>query len=178
VKSVNKEEEAILSKDAKTNMSKNLDDTDKRILQLLQDDFPLVERPWSQISSKLGITEDELVTRLKRLSTAGVIRKIGPIVDSSKVGLTAATLVAIRVPENKVEYVSQVINQYGNISHNYEREHEYNIWFTLVASTPQELQTTLNEIMQKAGLNHTDILNLPTAQRFKINVNFQLTPQF
>lgn len=168
-------ERVALSEDAKNILPMTLNDADKKILQLLQDDFPLVERPWSEISSKLGITEDELVTRLKRLSTAGVIRKIGPIVDASKVGLTAATLVAIRVPENKVDDIAQVINQYGNISHNYEREHEYNIWFTLVASTPQELQTTLNEIIQKAGLNQNDILSLPTAQRFKINVNFQLT---
>ncbi len=165
---------AALSKDAKTILT-NLDDTDKKILQLLQADFPLVERPWSEISRKLGISEDELVARLKRLCTAGVIRKIGPIVDASKIGLTAATLVAIRVPDNKVEKVAQVINQYGNISHNYEREHEYNIWFTLAAQNPQELTTTLNEIIQKTGLNQTDVLSLPTTQRFKINVNFQLT---
>jgi len=168
-------EKAVISEDAKKTPTITLKDIDRRILQLLQDDFPLVERPWSEVSSKLGITENELVTRIEQLCAAGVIRKIGPIVDASKVGLTAATLVALRVPENKVNDVAQVINQYSNISHNYEREHEYNIWFTLAASNPQELTKTLNEIIQKAGLSQIDVLNLPTAKRFKINVNFQLT---
>jgi DNA-binding Lrp family transcriptional regulator len=142
---------------------------------LLQDDFPLVESPWSEVSSKLGIAEHELIERLEHLYAEGVIRRIGPIVDATKVGLTAATLVALKVPENRVDEVAQVINQYGNISHNYQREHEYNIWFTLAASNPQELTATLNEIIQKAGLSQNDVLNLPTAQRFKVNVNFQLT---
>ncbi len=167
-----------LSKDAKNNQTITLTDTDRKILQLLQDDFPLVEHPWREISSKLGITETELVTRLNQLCTSGVIRKIGPIVDASKIGLTAATLVALKVPKNKVDVVAQIINQYGNISHNYEREHEYNIWFTLTAPNQEAMERTVNEIIQKTGLNQTDVLNLPTAQRFKINVHFQFNPKF
>ncbi len=152
----------------------SLDDTDKRIAQILQEDFPLHEHPWGEISSKLAISQDELMTRLKRLYSLGVIQKIAPIVDPSKVGLPVATLVAVKVPQNQVDAVAEVINDYANVSHNYEREHEYNVWFTLAASSHQELDTTLAEIAQKAGLRQTDILNLPTQQRFKINVQFQL----
>ncbi len=179
---------AILSKEAPTKNSDpnssnsaittaiSLDEIDKKILQLLQDDFPLMEKPWSQISSNLNIGEDEIITRLKRLNEAGVIWKIGPIVDASKIGLTAATLVAMRVPKNKVDDVARIINEYSNVSHNYEREHEYNIWFTLAASSSKELTDTLDEIKKKTGIKQEDILNLPTKQRFKINVRFQLTP--
>jgi DNA-binding Lrp family transcriptional regulator len=84
----------------------------------------------------------------------------------------------LRVPEERIEAVAAVINQYSNISHNYEREHEYNIWFTLVTKSMQESTQTLEEILQKTGLNQNDVLNLPTSQRFKINVNFQLTKKF
>lgn len=159
-------------------MSENdtyLDEIDRKIVQMLQDDFPMVERPWKEIGDKLNIVEDDVIKRLKRLSEQGVTRKIGPIIDASKIGLTAATLVAMKVPKNKVDDVACIINEYGNISHNYEREHEYNVWFTITASNNNELTTTLEEIRQKTGINPDDVLNLPTKQRFKINVRFQIT---
>ncbi len=162
---------STLSPDAKP----QLDETDKRILQILQESFPLVENPWKELSCKIGLPENELVSRIEHLCSAGVIQKIAPTVDSSKVGYTCATLVALRVPEEKVDKVAAVINQYRNISHNYEREHDYNVWFTLVTQSQEELTRILNEIIQKTGLRQSDVLNLPTAQRFKINVNFQLT---
>jgi DNA-binding Lrp family transcriptional regulator len=152
-----------------------LDDTDKQLLQLLQEDFPIVEYPWRELSNKTGIPEKQIISRIENLSNAGVIRNFGPIVNHSKLGYPSATLVALRVPKNQVDTVASIINQYDNISHNYEREHEYNVWFTLIAKSQQELTHTLNEILQKTGLNPNDVLNLPTVQRFKINVNFNLT---
>jgi siroheme decarboxylase len=152
----------------------NLDDIDKKILQVLQDNFPIVEKPWLEISNRLKINEDELITRLKRLTEAGVVLKIGPIVDSSKMGLKAATLIAMKVPKNQVNAVASIINKFGNVSHNYEREDEYNVWFTLAAPTNHELTERLNEIKRKTGVKEQDILNLPTLNRFKINVRFQL----
>ncbi|XHH10278.1 MAG: Lrp/AsnC family transcriptional regulator [Candidatus Bathyarchaeia archaeon] len=152
-----------------------LDTIDKQILQLLQEDFPLIENPWKELSSKTNIPENQLINRVKDLHETGILRKIGPIVDPFKVGYKSATLVALRVPENQIDAAAAVINQYSTISHNYEREHEYNVWFTLVTKNLQELTSTLNEILQKTGLNQDDVLNLPTSQRFKINVNFQLT---
>jgi DNA-binding Lrp family transcriptional regulator len=152
-----------------------LDETDRKIIQILQDNFPLVERPWKEVGDKLNLTEDNVINRLKRLNELGVSRKIGSIVDSSKIGLTAATLVAMKVPKNKVADVATAINEYGSVSHNYEREHEYNVWFTITASNNNELTSILREITKKTGIAQSDILNLPTKQRFKINVSFQLT---
>jgi len=152
----------------------SLDQTDRKILQLIQDDFPLLQEPWLEISHRLKISEGEVITRLNRLIKAGAIVKIGPTFDSSKIGLKAATLVAMRVPTNQVDDIARVINQYDNVSHNYEREDEFNIWFTLAAPSSEELTKTLNDIKQKTSVKEHDILDLPTIHRFKINVRFQL----
>ena len=152
----------------------NLDQIDKKILQLMQDDFPLEQEPWLEISKRLEISQSDVITRLNRLIEAGAIVKIGPIVDSSKIGLKSATLVAMRVPKDQIDDIARVINQYNNVSHNYEREDEYNVWFTLAASNSNELAKTLEEIKQKTGINDHDVLELPTVNRFKINVRFQL----
>jgi siroheme decarboxylase len=163
------------SRDSATSPLLSLDETDRLMLQILQDDFPIVQEPWLEISSRLNVSEDEVISRLKRLIEAGVIVKIGPVFDASRIGLKAATLVAMRVPKNKVNDVARVINEYDNVSHNYEREDEYNVWFTLVASSNSELALILDEIKQKTGMKNLDVLDLPTIRRFKINVHFQLT---
>jgi DNA-binding Lrp family transcriptional regulator len=81
----------------------------------------------------------------------------------------------MKVPKGKVNDVARLINEYENVSHNYEREDEYNVWFTLAASSNSELARALNEIRQKTGIKDLDVLDLPTIRRFKINVHFQLT---
>jgi DNA-binding Lrp family transcriptional regulator len=152
----------------------DLDIMDKKMLQVLQDDFPIVAQPWLEISHRLGISEKEVIWRLKRLMEVGAVLKIGPIFDSAKIGYNVATLVAMRVPKDRVNQVASKINQFSNISHNYERENEYNIWFTLSAKDDKELNKVLSEIKQKTGVGEQDILDLPTIRRFKINVHFQL----
>ena len=153
----------------------DLDETDRQILQVLQDDFPVVQEPWLEISRRLNISQDEVLSRIKQLIEAGAILKIGPIFDASAIGLRAATLVAMRVPKNRVNEVATVINGYPNVVHNYERDNEYNVWFTLAAPTSKELAMTLDEIKQKTGVGEHDTFDLPTVQRFKINMRFQLT---
>ncbi len=153
----------------------HVDETDRKILQLLQDDFPIVCEPWLEISKRLNLNEAEVINRLKRLIEEGVVLRVGPIFDSSKIGLKAATLVAMKVPKNQVDSIASIINRYESVSHNYEREDEYNIWFTLAAQTKKELDQKLAEIKQKTGTADHDMLELPTINRFKINVRFQLT---
>jgi DNA-binding Lrp family transcriptional regulator len=152
-----------------------LDETDKKILQTLQDNFPLVEHPWKEIARQLDLTEPEVLTRLQRLQNLGVTKKIGPIIDTAKIGLNAATLVAMKIPQTQIAHAAAVINQYSAITHNYQREHEYNIWFTITTPTTHELNAILADIQQKTATHPQNILNLPTKQRFKINVRFQLT---
>ena len=155
----------------------NIDEIDKKILQILQNDFPIVTQPWHEIANRLDSSPQEVTTRLKRLCQSGVILKIGPLFDSNKIGINAGTLVALKVEKQKINEIAQILNQYDNISHNYEREDEYNVWFTLTAPTEKILNQTLSEIKQKINIQDADVLNLPTLHRFKINVVFQLIPE-
>ena len=82
---------------------------------------------------------------------------------------------ALRVPEERITEVAHIINQYDNISHNYQRDGEYNVWFTLTAQNDQEIDRILEQLRQKAKVSKQDMLNLPTHRRFKINVVFQIT---
>jgi DNA-binding Lrp family transcriptional regulator len=127
------------------------------------------------LGSKLKITEEEVMSRLKRLHREGIIRKIGPILDARKLGLCASTLIAMKVPEEKLESVVDIINEYKSVSHNYLREHEYNLWFTITTSSKEELKRTVEEIKRRTEIPDTDVLDLPTSRRFKIDVRFQFT---
>lgn len=151
-----------------------LDDTDTKILDAVQKAVPLTTRPWDEVGRTVGLSGTEVLRRLRRLSDAGMIRKIGPIIDARKVGLTASTLVGVRVPPERIEEIAGVINQYDEVSHNYERNHEYNLWFTLTAPSQDELSRILKEIQKKTGATDEDVLNLQTERLFKIKVNFEL----
>ncbi|MHC1635218.1 MAG: siroheme decarboxylase subunit alpha [Candidatus Methanospirareceae archaeon] len=152
---------------------RELEEIEKELLQILQDDFPLERRPWAKIAEKLGISEDEVLERTRKLFEEGIIRRISPVLDARRVGLCASTLIAMRVPEEKMEEVVNVVNKYENVTHNYEREHDYNLWFTLLAPDEAELRRIVEEIKRKAGVSDVDILDLPTNRYFKIDVRFQ-----
>ncbi len=151
-----------------------IDETDKRILQILQDNFPMVERPYKHVAEQLQLSEEQVLARLEKMRQQGITRKIGAVIDTTKIGLKAATLVALKVPQHRIDAVSGIINQYEGVSHNYLREHQYNVWFTLKAQNQTELTSTLQEITQKASVNPGDTLNLPTKSCFKINVRFNM----
>ncbi|NIU84315.1 MAG: AsnC family transcriptional regulator [Candidatus Thorarchaeota archaeon] len=152
-----------------------LDEIDKKLLQLAQDAFPITRRPWAKLGDKLKIAEGEVLSRLKRLRNEGVLRKIGPVIDSRKLDLNASTLIAMRVPEDRIEHVANIINKYKNVTHNYLRQHEYNLWFTITTSSKEELRKIMKEIRQRTKISDDDILDLPTIRRFKIDVRFQFT---
>jgi len=148
---------------------------DRRLLEKAQDEFPLTTRPWASIGKDLGITEKEVMERLSVLIERGVIRKIGPSLDPKRVGLRASTLIAMKVPKNSIEYVANMISKYQEVSHCYQREHDYNLWFTIAAHNQIELEKIVEEIRVGADIPEGDVLNLPSTHIFKIDVRFQLT---
>lgn len=150
----------------------SVDQTDKKLLQIIQSNFPVVQRPYEMIGRQLGINEQEVMDRISRLQQAGIIRRLGGLFDSRKIGYTG-TLCALRVPEEEIDQVAQIINSYPGITHNYLRNHHYNMWFTLLAESEQHINSILNEIKEKTGL--ADILNLPAVNIFKVRVNFNLS---
>ena len=152
-----------------------LDKQDKELLQLLQDNFPVEKRPWTNLGKILGIPEEEVLSRIQRLSSDGFIRKLRTILDAKKLNTCSSTLMAMKVPEEKMEGVVNVVNEYMSVTHNYRREHDYNLWFTVTTCGSKDLGSTVDEIIRRTGIPEHDILDLPTTSVFKIDVRFKFT---
>jgi siroheme decarboxylase len=152
------------------------DRIDLVILDALQDDIPLAARPYAAIASRIGISEGEFLERLKHLHEAGIIRGISPILESRRMGLSAATLVALHVQEEKIPEAAAIISSYPEVSHNFRREHYYSLWFTIAARSEEQIRQVLTEILERTGITGEDVLNLPTVKKHKINVRFSFVP--
>ncbi len=148
-----------------------MDAVDKKILNILQTRFPVVPEPFDVVGAELGISGDEVLERVKRLKDNGVIRRIGAVFDSRKLGYTS-TLCAARVPEKQVRSFVEVVNSYPGVTHNYRRSHEYNVWFTFIAPDPDALEKALAEIRHRTGI--TDVISMSAVRTFKINAAFEL----
>jgi DNA-binding Lrp family transcriptional regulator len=148
------------------------DATDLHILDALQDDIPLVSQPFAAIARRLGIPEQDLLDRLKRLRDGGIVRGITPILESRHVGLAAATLIALHVPEKRVHEIAAIISSCPEVSHNFRRDHYYALWFTLSGKNEEDIRRVLTEILRRTGIPDTDVLNLPTVQKLKVDVRF------
>jgi DNA-binding Lrp family transcriptional regulator len=159
------------AKDSGRRVAKNfsLDRRDRLILNEIQRNFPITHRPFLALARKLKLREKEIVERVQRLKDVGIIRRIGASFSARAVGFTS-TLCAARVPGRKIERFVAVVNTYPGVTHNYEREGEYNIWFTLIAPSRQKIDQILAEISRKTGVK--EILNLPALKTFKIAVDF------
>ncbi len=150
-----------------------LDEMDRRLMQLLQDEFPLDERPWEILAARLGISAEEVLSRTKRLLKEGIVRKIFPVLNAYRLGTCDSTLIAMRVPPERMEEVASIVNEYKTVTHNYEREHDFNLWFTITACGEGKLQETIEEIKRRTRIPDKDILDLRTTRVFKIDVRFQ-----
>jgi len=148
------------------------DQIDLAILNALQDDLPLVSRPWKVIADRLGISEKEILRRMKMLKDTGIIRGISPVLESRHLGLHAATLVALHVPENRVDEIADIISSYAEVSHNFQRDHYYSLWFTIASQNEEGIKRVLDEILQQTGIQASDVLDLPTIKKIKIDVRF------
>jgi len=148
-----------------------LDELDRRLLNLVQTRLPVAPEPYAELAQELGVAEEEVIGRLRRLIEAKVIRRLGAIFDSRKVGYVG-TLCAFKVPAERVAEVAAEVNRHPGVTHNYLRDHEYNMWFTILAGSEAGLNETLREIKERTGIN--ECLVLPAVNIFKIRVNFDL----
>ncbi len=148
-----------------------LDNLDRDLLNIVQSGLPVAEEPYRELAESLGTTEEDVLARLKRLSEGGTIRRLGGIFDSRRLGYTG-TLCAMKVPREMIGAAAQIVNGYPGVTHNYLRNHEYNMWFTLLAPDKNEIDRILIEIKSRTGID--DLISLPAVKLFKIRVNFDL----
>lgn len=152
-----------------------IDTTDKKILQRIQSNLPLTSRPFLALSQELGIDEGHIIDRIKYFCDKGYVRRLAPIINTQKVG-RHATLAALAVPEDRLTEVSEIINAYSGVSHNYLRKGKgvdipYNMWFTMSAATKEDLEGNFKEIEERTGLK---VFGFPTTKKFKIGVKFKI----
>ncbi len=152
-----------------------IDTNDKKILQRIQTNLPLTSRPFQSLAEELDMDEDFVIERIKFFLEKGYIRRLAPIVNTQKIGRTA-TLAALGVPEERLDEVSEIINAYPEVSHNYLRKGKgvdlpYNMWFTMSAVNQKELEAQFKEIEDKTGLS---VFSFPTIKKFKIGVKFKI----
>ncbi|MGN6560111.1 MAG: siroheme decarboxylase subunit alpha, partial [Candidatus Nitrosocosmicus sp.] len=149
----------------------DLDNIDKQILNDIQWTFPLVDRPFLELAKKYDISEDQVIDRIKKLKQIGIIRQISAIFDTRKLGYKSA-LVAFAVDKNKIESVANEINKHPGVSHNYERNHEYNLWFTLAVPPYGDMKTDLEKMALLDGVLKYRVL--PTLKMYKIGVKLDM----
>ena len=148
-----------------------LDDMDRMILNEIQSNLPIEPKPYQVLAEKLKCSEEEVLRRVQQMKDRDVIRRIGANCNSRKLGYTS-TLCAAKVPSHLMELFIKVVNSYTGVTHNYRRQHDYNIWFTLIAPSKGEIKRTLREISEITGVE--EIISLPAERLFKIQVDFEV----
>ncbi|MGB9003393.1 MAG: Lrp/AsnC family transcriptional regulator [Nitrosotalea sp.] len=151
-----------------------MDKMDKEILNEIQWTFPLVPRPYSDIAKKFQILDEELMQRLRALKEAGIVRQLSAIFDTRMLGYKSA-LVAMAIDADKLDNIASQVNKHPGVSHNYERNHEYNLWFTLAVPPGSDLKSEIDKFSKLQGINKVRML--PTIKLFKIGVKLEMVDE-
>ena len=144
---------------------------DKSLLNLLQGNIPVCSRPFAKMADMLGVDESVVLERVRELKATGYLRRIGTFFNSDNLGYHS-TLIALEVTPTEISNVAEVINGYDEVTHNYEREGKFNLWFTLSTLTAEREGNILDKIRSLRGVE--DMINLKSNRKFKVNVQFKL----
>jgi DNA-binding Lrp family transcriptional regulator len=148
-----------------------MDNLDKRLLNVIQADFPLVSRPFQALGAPLSLAEAEVIDRIARLKKQRIIRQISAIFDTRSLGYRSS-LVAMRVRPERLDAAAAVVNSHPGVSHNYKREHAFNLWFTLAVPPTSDFEWTVQHLHAMAGADSTRVL--PTLRLFKIGLQLDM----
>ena len=151
-----------------------MDNLDKEILNEIQWTFPLVAQPYHDIAKKFSITPEAIKERLIQLKKIGVLRQLSAIFDTRKLGYKSS-LIAMEIEADKLDFVAQQINRHPGVSHNYERNHQFNLWFTLAVPPGSDLKTEVDKIKKLEGIKKVRLL--PTIKLFKIGVKLDIVEE-
>jgi siroheme decarboxylase len=145
-----------------------MNEIDRNIINHMQAGFPVCERPFAIMAEQLKLEENELMERVQSLLDDGTLSRFGPMYNIEMLG-GAYSLVAMRIPENDLEQVIEIINSYPEVAHNYERAHEFNVWFVLAAETVSQIEDLLGDIETQTGYPTFD---MPKLDEFYIGLKF------
>jgi len=143
---------------------------DKKLLEVLQEDFPVCSRPFKIIAEKLGLTEEEVLKTLKELKNLGIIRHFGASLNSRKLGYFTC-LCAVKLPKEKLN-IAEEIASLPEVTHGYLRDHELNFWFTTVTKDEASLKTFVKSLEKEYGVK---VLTFPAVKQFKVKAVFKLS---
>ena len=146
-----------------------MDIQDRQLLNEIQTDFPVEPHPYRVLGDRIGMDEAEVLTRITNLREEGIIRRMGASINSRRIGFVS-TLLAARVPREKFDSFVEIVNSCPGVTHNYERRHEYNVWFTLIAQSEGEKKDIIRDLTVRTGIQ---ILEFPAEKIFKIRVDFR-----
>lgn len=166
-----KQSERSPDKGSDVAIENHMDEVDRKLINRMQSGFPIDPRPYAAIGEKLGLAEDEVIERVLRLKKVGIIRRIGANLNPRKIGFTS-TLCAAHVPDAQVEEFVEEVNKHPGVTHNYGRDHHYNIWFTFIAPSSERIEEHLKDISNRTGIS--DILNMPATKVYKIRAEFRV----
>ena len=147
-----------------------MDAVDRQIINNLQTGIPVCDNPYAECAAAIGISEQELLTRLKRLKEQKILSRIGPMYHAERLGGGLA-LVAMSVPEKDFERVTEQVNSFAEVAHNYERGHAFNMWFVLATEKAERIDQVLAEIEELTGY---PTYNMPKLEEFFIGLRFEV----
>ena len=147
-----------------------LDRTDRNIINALQGGFPLSAHPYADVAADLGLNENDLIARLQRLLDDGALSRFGPMYHAERLG-GGLTLAAMKVPEDAFDTVTEAVNAFPEVAHNYARDHAFNMWFVLATETPERISQVLDEIESATGY---PVYNMPKSEEFFIGLRLEV----
>lgn len=147
-----------------------MDAIDRLIVNLMQSGFPITELPYRQCAELIGITEDELIERLGRMLDDGILTRFGPLFQIERIG-GAITLAAMSVPKPDFERVAGIVNAMPEVAHNYEREHELNMWFVLATETFEGIRQAIDRIERETGYK---VIDMPKFREYFVGLKFDV----
>ena len=157
-----------------TTSTSTMDIVDRKVLNIIQTRFPLVEMPFKAVADEVGIDEGEVLERIGDLKRKNVVRQISAIFDTRRLGYKT-TLVAMRLPADELDAAAQVINEHPGVSHNYARNGHFNLWFTVAVPPYEDLADTVEDMAARTGAESYRLM--PTIKFFKIGVNFDMVKE-
>lgn len=142
---------------------------DKAIVNRLQQGFPICESPYRRVAEELGLAEADLLNRLQALLADGVLSRFGPMYHAEQMG-GALTLAALKVPEQRFDEVTDIVNAFPEVAHNYARNHVLNMWFVLATEKPEQVRQVIAEIEQRTGLT---VYNMPKINEYYVGLQLE-----